>query len=352
MRYIDPKDAEHMVETDEFNYWMGPHHNKTAGESGGVDLYIGGVEHAVLHLLYSRFWHKVLYDLGYVSSPEPFHKLFNQGMIQAYAYTDDRGQYVPADEVEEGPAGPDGEPTFTWHGQHANREFGKMGKSLKNIVTPDYMYENYGADTFRLYEMSMGPLDESRPWNTRNVIGGMRFLQRLWRNVVDENTGEVKVSDDPMDEKTLKLLNNTIADVTVEMENMRPNTAIAKLIVLNNHLTGLKAVPRAAVEPLILMLSPIAPHICEELWNRLGHAESLAHEPWPKADERYVGQDTVTAVVQIKGKIRAKLEVSPDIAPEELEKRALEAVADRLGGKEPRKVIVKAPKIVSIVPAE
>ena len=352
MRYIDPKDAEHMVETDEFNYWMGPHHNKTAGESGGVDLYVGGVEHAVLHLLYSRFWHKVLYDLGYVSSPEPFHKLFNQGMIQAYAYTDDRGQYVPADEVEEGPAGPDGEPTFTWHGQHANREFGKMGKSLKNIVTPDYMYENYGADTFRLYEMSMGPLDESRPWNTRNVIGGMRFLQRLWRNVVDENTGEIKVSDDPMDEKTLKLLNNTIADVTVEMENMRPNTAIAKLIVLNNHLTGLKSVPRAAVEPLILMLSPIAPHICEELWNRLGHAESLAHEPWPKADERYVGQDTVTAVVQIKGKIRAKLEVSPDIAPEELEKRALEAVADRLGGKEPRKVIVKAPKIVSIVPAE
>ena len=352
VRYIDPKDAEHMVETDEFNYWMGPHHNKTAGESGGVDLYIGGVEHAVLHLLYSRFWHKVLYDLGYVSSPEPFHKLFNQGMIQAYAYTDDRGQYVPADEVEEGPAGPDGEPTFTWHGQHANREFGKMGKSLKNIVTPDYMYENYGADTFRLYEMSMGPLDESRPWNTRNVIGGMRFLQRLWRNVVDENTGEVKVSDDPMDEKTLKLLNNTIADVTVEMENMRPNTAIAKLIVLNNHLTGLKSVPRAAVGPLILMLSPIAPHICEELWNRLGHDESLAHEPWPKADERYVGQDTVTAVVQIKGKIRAKLEVSPDIAPEELEKRALEAVADRLGGKEPRKVIVKAPKIVSIVPAE
>lgn len=352
MRYIDPKDAEHMVETDEFNYWMGPHHNKTAGESGGVDLYIGGVEHAVLHLLYSRFWHKVLYDLGFVSSSEPFHKLFNQGMIQAYAYTDDRGQYVPADEVEEGPAGPDGEPTFTWHGQHANREFGKMGKSLKNIVTPDYMYENYGADTFRLYEMSMGPLDESRPWNTRNVIGGMRFLQRLWRNVVDENTGEVKVSDNPMDEKTLKLLNNTIADVTVEMENMRPNTAIAKLIVLNNHLTGLKSTPRAAVEPLILMLSPIAPHICEELWNRLGHAESLAHEPWPKADERYVGQDTVTAVVQIKGKIRAKLEVSPDIAPEELQKMALEAVADRLGGKEPRKVIVKAPKIVSIVPAQ
>ena len=279
-------------------------------------------------------------------------KLFNQGMIQAYAYTDDRGQYVPAAEVVEGPADANGEPTFTWNGEHANREFGKMGKSLKNIITPDDMYANYGADTFRLYEMGMGPLAESRPWNTRNVVGSMRFLQRLWRNVVDENTGEVRVTDGKLDTKTLKLLNNTIADVTVEMEAMRPNTAIAKLIVLNNHLTSLNEVPRAAVEPLILMLSPIAPHICEELWNKLGHGESLAHAEWPKADERYVGQDAVTAVVQIKGKVRAKLEVSPDIDPKELEKMALEAVADRLGGKEPRKVIVKAPKIVSIVPAE
>ena len=352
MRYLDPTDTKHMVEKDEFDYWMGPDHNKTAGKSGGVDLYIGGVEHAVLHLLYSRFWHKVLFDLGYVDSMEPFHKLFNQGMIQAYAYTDDRGQYVPAAEVVEGPADANGEPTFTWNGQHANREFGKMGKSLKNIITPDDMYENYGADTFRLYEMGMGPLAESRPWNTRNVVGSMRFLQRLWRNVIDETTGEVRVTDGELDTKTLKLLNNTIADVTVEMEAMRPNTAIAKLIVLNNHLTSLAAVPRAAVEPLILMLSPIAPHICEELWSKLGHTESLAHADWPKADERYVGQDSVTAVVQIKGKVRAKLEVSPDIDPKELEKMALEAVADRLGGKEPRKVIVKAPKIVSIVPAE
>lgn len=137
------------------------------------------------------------------------------------------------------------------------------------------MYDHYGADTFRLYEMSMGPLDESRPWNTRNVVGGMRFLQRLWRNVIDENTGEVTVTDDAMDERTLKLLNNTIAEVTGEMEAMRPNTAIAKLIVLNNHLTGMNGVPRAAVEPLVLMVAPIAPHIAEELWNRLGHDESV-----------------------------------------------------------------------------
>ena len=271
-------------------------------------------------------------------------------MIQAYAYTDDRGQYVPAEDVQESEV--DGKTVYTYEGEPVNREFGKMGKSLKNIVTPDYMYDHYGADTFRLYEMSMGPLDESRPWNTRNVVGGMRFLQRLWRNVIDENTGEVTVTDDAMDERTLKLLNNTIAEVTGEMEAMRPNTAIAKLIVLNNHLTGMNGVPRAAVEPLVLMVAPIAPHIAEELWNRLGHDESLAHHPWPQADERYVGQDTVTAVVQIKGKVRAKLEVSADIDPDELEKMALEAVAERLGGKPPRKVIVKAPKIVSIVPGE
>ena len=340
LRYMDPHDENAPVSKEAETYW------------DPVDWYNGGMEHTTLHLLYSRFWHKVLFDLGYVDSMEPFHKLFNQGMIQAYAYTDDRGQYVPAAEVVEGPADANGEPTFTWNGQHANREFGKMGKSLKNIITPDDMYENYGADTFRLYEMGMGPLAESRPWNTRNVVGSMRFLQRLWRNVIDETTGEVRVTDGELDTKTLKLLNNTIADVTVEMEAMRPNTAIAKLIVLNNHLTSLDAVPRAAVEPLILMLSPIAPHICEELWSKLGHTESLAHADWPKADERYVGQDSVTAVVQIKGKVRAKLEVSPDIDPKELEKMALEAVADRLGGKEPRKVIVKAPKIVSIVPAE
>ena len=351
MRYIDPHDAKHMVESDEFDYWLGPNHNDTAGESGGVDLYVGGVEHAVLHLLYARFWHKVLYDLGFVSSKEPFHRLFNQGMIQAYAFTDQRGQYIPAAEVEESEE--DGETIYTWQGQPVNREFGKMGKSLKNIITPDDMYRTYGADTFRLYEMSMGPLDESRPWNTRNVVGGMRFLQRLWRNVVDETTGQVHVAEGELDEKTLKLLNQTIHDVTIEMEGMRPNTAISKLIVLNNHLTSLEATPRPAVEPLILMLSPIAPHICEELWNRLGHQESIAHADWPTWEERYLGQDTVTAVVQVKGKVRGKLEVSPDISADELQAKALAlpAIQERLGGKEPRKVIVKAPKIVSVVPA-
>lgn len=351
MRYIDTQDEQHMVDSEEFDYWLGPNHNATAGQSGGVDLYVGGVEHAVLHLLYARFWHKVLYDLGFVSSCEPFHRLFNQGMIQAYAYTDDRGQYVPAAEVEE--VETEGQTAYSWQGEHVNREFGKMGKSLKNIITPDDMYATYGADTFRLYEMSMGPLAESRPWNTRNVIGGMRFLQRLWRNIVDENTGEVIVSDNAPSEETCKLLHQTIHDVTEEMEGMRPNTAISKLIVLNNHLTGLTQVPRSAIESLILMLSPIAPHICEELWARLGHQQSLAHTPWPTYDDQYLGQEQVTAVIQVKGKVRAKLQVNPDITADELEAKALAlpAIQERLAGQEPRKVIVKAPKIVSIVPA-
>ena len=161
---------------------MGP---REGASSGGTDLYVGGVEHAVLHLLYARFWHKVLYDLGHLSSSEPFHKLFNQGYIQAYAYTDERGAYVPAAEVSGDETG-----GFRYEGQPVKREYGKMGKSLKNIVTPDDICDEYGADTFRVYEMSMGPLDMSRPWETRAVVGSQRFLQRLWRNVVDENTGE------------------------------------------------------------------------------------------------------------------------------------------------------------------
>ncbi len=202
LRYLDPQwdggEQDTVVDAELERYWMGPEHNPSAGRAGGVDLYVGGVEHAVLHLLYARFWHKVLYDLGHVSSVEPFHKLFNQGYVQAYAFTDARGQYVPATEVTEEPA-PDGsgEVVYRWNGEVVQREYGKMGKSLKNVVTPDEMYAEYGADTFRVYEMSMGPLDLSRPWETRAVVGSQRFLQRLWRNVVSEETGEVTVVDEP-----------------------------------------------------------------------------------------------------------------------------------------------------------
>jgi len=321
-------------------------------DTGGVDLYVGGVEHAVLHLLYTRFWHKVLHDLGHVSSVEPFRTLFNQGYIQAYAFADARGQYVPAAEVVE-TVGADGATTYTWQGQPVTREYGKMGKSLKNVVTPDDMYEAYGADTFRVYEMSMGPLDLSRPWETRAVVGSQRFLQRLWRNVVDEATGALVVSDDAPQPATLRLLHRTIADVRVEMEAMRVNTAIAMLIVLNNHLTSLPAAPREAVEPLVLMLAPIAPHIAEELWSRLGHDRSLTHERYPVADPAYLVEETVTCVLQVQGKVRGRIEVPPSIGEDELRERALAdaGVQRALDGRAVRTVIVRAPKLVNVVPA-
>lgn len=350
LRYLDPTNDERLVDPVLEQYWMGPGHgHQPAGSAGGVDLYVGGVEHAVLHLLYARFWHKVLFDLGAVSGSEPFHKLFNQGYIQAYAYTDARGVYVPADEVVEDDASPTG---FTWQGQAVNREYGKMGKSLKNMVTPDEMYAEYGADTLRVYEMAMGPLDLSRPWETRAVVGSQRFLQRVWRNVVSEDTGEVVVTDDAPGTETLRVLHRTIADVTADMDAMRINTAIAKLIVLNNHLTTLPAAPRAAVEPLVLMLAPIAPHVAEELWARLGHDRSLAHEPYPVADPAYLVEETVTCVLQVQGKVRGRVEVPVDVTEDTLRELALAdaGVQRALDGRDVRTVIVRAPKLVNVVP--
>lgn len=348
LRYIDPHNERAFVDPKNGAYWMGPRPGK---ESGGTDLYVGGVEHAVLHLLYARFWHKVLFDLGWVSSYEPFHRLFNQGYVQAYAYTDARGQYVPADEVEEVPAAnADGETKYMWHGEEVNREYGKMGKSLKNIVTPDEMCARYGADTFRVYEMSMGPLDISRPWETRAVVGSQRFLQRLWRNIVDETTGEVKVADGQPDRETQKTVARTIADVTEEYRHMRINTAIAKMIMLNNYLTG-RTVTRRVAEDLVKMVAPVAPHIAEELWQRLGHENSLAHEPFPVVEDKsLLEEETVTCVVQVQGKVRDRLQVKPDIAEDELRRLALasEKIGQFVHG-EPRKVIVRAPKLVNIV---
>ena len=343
LRYPDPHNADQLVDPELERYWLGP---REPGDVGGVDMYVGGVEHAVLHLLYARFWHKVLFDLGHISSSEPFHRLFNQGYIQAYAFTDERGVYVPADEVVEEPDG-----SYTYQGAPVTREYGKMGKSLKNAVTPDDMYAAYGADTLRVYEMSMGPLDASRPWETRAVVGSQRFLQRLWRLFVDEDSGTVLVTDDVLDDDTLHVLHRTIDGVRADMEHLRFNTAIAKLIELTNHLTKADVHARAALEPLVLMLAPIAPHAAEELWSRAGHAASLAREPFPTADARFLVADTVTCVVQVAGKVRGKLEVAPDIADAELQALALAEpnVVRTIDGREVRKVIVKAPKLVSIV---
>ncbi|MCX4484550.1 leucine--tRNA ligase [Streptomyces anulatus] len=345
LRYLDPNNDRQLVDPAIEQYWMGPREGQP---TGGVDLYVGGAEHAVLHLLYARFWSKVLHDLGHISSAEPFHKLYNQGMIQAFVYRDSRGIAVPAAEVEER----DG--AFYYEGEKVSRVLGKMGKSLKNAVTPDEICAEYGADTLRLYEMAMGPLDVSRPWDTRAVVGQYRLLQRLWRNVVDEETGEITVVDTEPGEDTLRALHKAIDGVGQDMAGMRFNTAIAKVTELNNHLTKAGGpLSRSVAERLVLLIAPLAPHIAEELWRRLGHTESVVHQDFPVADPAYVVDETVTCVVQIKGKVRARLEISPAITDEELEALALadEAVVAALGGAGIRKVIVRAPKLVNIVPA-
>ncbi|MEU5436892.1 leucine--tRNA ligase [Streptomyces sp. NPDC020719] len=345
LRYLDPHNSEKLVDPAIEQYWMGPREGQP---HGGVDLYVGGAEHAVLHLLYARFWSKVLFDLGHVSSAEPFHKLYNQGMIQAYVYRDSRGFPVPAAEVEER----DGK--FFFEGEPVKRELGKMGKSLKNAVTPDEICAEYGADTLRLYEMAMGPLDVSRPWDTRAVVGQYRLLQRLWRNIVDETTGEATVTDAEPDEATLRALHKAIDGAGGDLAEMRFNTAIAKITELNNHLTKAGGpLSRSVAERLVLLVAPLAPHIAEELWRKLGHQDSVVHQDFPVADPAYVVDETVTCVVQIKGKVKARLEIPPAISDEELEKLALadEAVVAALGGADIRKVIVRAPKLVNIVTA-
>ncbi|MGY1712638.1 leucine--tRNA ligase [Geodermatophilus sp. SYSU D00758] len=347
LRYLDPGDDERMVDPELERYWLGP---RGEGDVGGVDLYVGGVEHAVLHLLYARFWHKVLFDLGYVSSEEPFRRLVNQGYISAYAYTDERGFYVPAAEVVE----KDGR--FFHQGAEVNREYGKIGKSLKNMVTPDEMIGAYGADTFRVYEMSTGPLEQSRPWETKAVVGSQRLLQRIWRVVVDEETGAVRAdaAAEP-DEGTLRALHRAIAGVRDGMATLRFNIAIARITELTNHLTQAygegRPVPRSVAEPLVLMVAPLAPHIAEELWSRLGHGESLAWAPFPVADERWLVEDTVQVAVQLNGKVRAQVDVPADADAAGLEEaaRADEKVAGLLAGRTVRRVIAVPGRLVNFV---
>ena len=344
LRYIDPTNQDAFCDIENERYWTGP---RSENDPGGVDLYVGGVEHAVLHLLYARFWHKVLYDLGFVSSKEPYRRLFNQGYIQAYAYTDSRGVYVPAAEVEE----KDGK--FYRNGEEVNREYGKMGKSLKNAVAPDDICRDYGADTLRVYEMSMGPLDTSRPWATKDVVGAHRFLQRLWRLVVDEESGEVTVTDAALTEDDNKQLHRTIAGVRDDYEHLRDNTVVAKLIEFTNYLTKTypSGAPRAAVTPLVQMVAPLAPHIAEELWAKLGHADTITFEPFPTFEESFLVDATIELPVQINGKVKARINVPTDASKEDTEALALadERVKELTDGKNVVKVIVVPGRMVNLV---
>jgi leucyl-tRNA synthetase len=351
LRYTDPHNSEQLCAKENEAYWMGPRPDiHGANDPGGVDLYVGGVEHAVLHLLYARFWHKVLYDLGHISSREPYRRLVNQGYIQAHAYTDSRGAYVPAAEVEER------DDKFFWPGPDGEievfQEFGKIGKSLKNSISPDEICDNYGADTLRVYEMSMGPLEASRPWATKDVVGAHRFLQRVWRLVIDEATGVERVSEhERVDDDTLRLLHRTISGVSEDYAALRNNTAAAKLIEYTNHLTKEGVTARAAIDPLVLMVAPLAPHLAEELWQRLGHETSLAHGPFPVADPQYLVEETVEYPVQVNGKVRGRITVPVDADADTLEAAALadEKVQAFLNGAMPKKVIVVAGRLVNLV---
>jgi leucyl-tRNA synthetase len=340
LRFIDPhNDAEPWSKQLE-NYWM------------PIDLYVGGVEHAVLHLLYARFWHKVLYDCGWVSTKEPFQKLFNQGMILANSYRDANGKYyLPTDaEVRE-----DGSAVLKSTGEDLESQIEKMSKSKLNVVNPDDVIAEYGADSMRLYELFMGPLDVQKPWQMSGVEGVFRFLQRTWRLVVDEKAGELnsRLTDAPSssEPELQRTLHKTIKKVASDTEALQMNTGIAQMMIFVNEATTAKTLPQNTVKTFLRLLSPYAPHLCEELWQRLGEPDLIAHSDWPTYDEALCIDDTITVVIQINGKKRDELQVPKDTPKDELEAMAL--ASDRtkkfMDGKPAKKVIVVPGRLVNIV---
>lgn len=376
LRFLDPTNDEAPWSEEAEKYWM------------PVDLYVGGAEHAVLHLLYSRFWHKVFYDLGLVSTTEPFQKLVNQGMIlgESFRYYDDNTsddpgkqatRYASADveETDDGPvAKADGralkarwlqlrevtldEERNAFHPEDPSlpleRVVEKMSKSRGNVINPDEVIAEHGADSMRLYEMFIGPLEKSAPWSTEGIQGVHRFLQRAWRlfHEGDEDDERyVAPVDGAGTEAQRKLTAQTITGVTDDLEHMRFNTAISKLMVFARDITKDGALPRESAEAFALMLSPMAPHLAEELWSRMGHDASLAYEPWPVADESLLSEDVITLVVQHNGKKRGEIEIAADADEDAIRAAALavENVQKSLGGREPKKVIVVPGRLVNVV---
>jgi leucyl-tRNA synthetase len=301
LRYLDPHNGREFVAKSKEKYWM------------PVDLYVGGAEHAVLHLLYSRFWHKVLFDLGHVSTPEPFMRLVNQGMI----------------------LGEDNQ---------------KMSKSRGNVIPVDMPVKEFGADTLRVFEMFMGPLDMVKPWSTRGAEGVYRFLGRVWRLYCDE-AGKLIIDDNEPDAKQMKLLHRTIKKVGDDTASLSFNTAISRMMEFVNELTPQEKRPRKLLEPFVLLLAPYAPHLAEELWEKLGHTQSLAYEPWPAVDESLLVEKTVTVILQVNGKLRDRVEVPADASKEQLEALAMSnrRVMEHIFGKKVQKVIVVPQKLVNIV---
>ncbi|MBK8383104.1 MAG: class I tRNA ligase family protein [Ignavibacteria bacterium] len=306
LRFLDPDNDKVFCDPEKEKLWM------------PVDLYIGGSEHSVLHLIYARFWYKILFDLGYVSHTEPFKKLFNQGMI----------------------LGEDGV---------------KMSKSRGNVINPDDVIKEFGADSMRLFEMFMGPLEATKPWSTKGIEGLSRFLNRVWRLVTDENTGLIKsgIVNEIPEIKELKLLHKTIKKVTEDIEDgdMKFNTAISYLMVMVNEMYKMEKICRSTIEHFIILLSPFSPHICEELWEKLGNTNSIQFASWPGYETQYVIEDSVTVVFQVNGKIRAKMEVDYDTPEDVLEDHALynENVMKQILGKQIIKVITIKNKMVNIV---
>lgn len=303
LRYIDPENTEELADKAKLEKWL------------PVDVYIGGAEHAVLHLLYARFWHKFLYDIGVVPTKEPFQKLFNQGMILG-----------------------------------GNNE--KMSKSRGNVVNPDDVVEQYGADTLRLYEMFMGPLEASIPWNANGLEGARKFLDRVWRLFIEEETGEINAKITPEVNVDLeKSYHQMVKMVTEHYENLRFNTGISQLMIFINDSYKATTVPKAYAEGFVQLLSPIAPHLAEELWHRLGHTETITYEAWPTFDESKLVEDEVEIVLQVNGKVRAKVTVAKDLSREALEELARDndKIKEEIAGKTVRKVIAVPGKLVNIV---
>jgi leucyl-tRNA synthetase len=376
LRFLDPDNDREAWSQEAERYWM------------PVDLYVGGAEHAVLHLLYARFWHKVFYDLGLVHTAEPFHKLVYQGMILGYSYrywddnlADDptapvalhasteveirgeravaratgrevKARWVPLAEIRHDEQG---RPVHPEHpGLVLEEVVEKMSKSRGNVINPDDVVAEFGADSMRLYEMFIGPLEKDAPWSTEGIQGVHRFLQRVWRLLMlEDDAGERlrELPDAPGTPAQERLLASTIAGVTEDLEALRFNTAISKLMVLVRDVTREAPLTRRAAEALVLLLSPLAPHIAEELWQRLGHADTLAYQPWPEADPAHLVRDTVTLAVQVNGKWRDEITLPADAGEEAIRAAALasEKVQRHLAGRTPRKVVVVPGRLVNLV---